>query len=80
MQPPHSSAKARDGDAPLHEAAPGNNPGEVKRLLDEGADIHAKDRHNQTPMHATAFANALEAAQKNAAEVAKALIDNGATK
>ena len=55
---------------PLHQAARDNNAAEAKRLIDNGAEVNAKDKDGVTPLH--------EAAMANAVEVAKVLIDNGA--
>ena len=55
---------------PLHQAARDNNAAEAKRLIDNGAEVNAKDENGFTPLH--------RAAGRNAAAVAKLLIDNGA--
>lgn len=52
---------------PLHEAAEINDLGEVKRLLDSGAEVDSVDLLGKTPLHLI-----------TSAEAAKILIDHGA--
>ena len=54
----------------LRIAAGDNNAAEVIQLLDNGAEVNAKDKYGWTLLH--------RAARENAAAVAKILIDNGA--
>ena len=58
------------GAMPLHLAAFFNGPEVAKLLIDNGAEVNAKDEDGATPLHL--------AAQKNTAAVVKLLIDNGA--
>ena len=55
--------KAEYGRTPLHYAARSNNYREVKRLLDRGAKVNAKDQHGQTPLHYAAVANGTKSAE-----------------
>ena len=41
-------------DTPLHWAAWDNNAAEAKRLIDNGADVNAKNENGWTPLHVTA--------------------------
>ena len=61
------NAKDNDGYTPLHSAVRDNNAAEAKRLIDNGADVNARDNFDGTPLHHIADV-----------EVAKLLIDNGA--
>ncbi len=44
-------AAAREGEAPLHEAARRGDVEKVRRYLTKGADPNAKDKKGQTPLH-----------------------------
>ena len=72
MQPPQSATKARAyWSSPPHMAEIVNNPEEVKRLLNAGADVNVTDNEDGlTPLH--------HAARENAPEAAKTLIERGA--
>ena len=54
----------------LHIAAGLNLPLLTKSLLDQGADVHARDEKDHTPLHYAAW--------KNASETVKVLLNNGA--
>ena len=71
MKNPRSGAKIKNGGGtPLHMAMQHNKLEDVKKLLDAGADVNAKDWKGWTLLH--------WAARKNTVEVAKLLIHNGA--
>ena len=37
--------------APIHDASRNGDVAEVKRLLSSGADVEARDKYGQTPLH-----------------------------
>ena len=45
------------GDTPLHQAARNENPDIFTALIQEGADIHAKNKYGYTPLHWAAWWN-----------------------
>ena len=51
-----STAFADNHLPPLHQAVADGNIAEVKRLIDGGADINAKEEDGLTPLHIAAFA------------------------
>ena len=55
---------------PLHDASAAGDIAEVKRLLDAGADVNAKDKYGETPLHWTSVSGR--------AEVVKVLLSSGA--
>ena len=55
---------------PLHRAAQNGNIEEVRRLLENGADVNAQANNGSTPLHA--------AAEKGQREVVQLLLDRGA--
>ena len=60
----------RSGRTPLHYAACDNLESEVIRLVNEGADVNARDDAGWTPLHF--------AAQSKAARIAEILLNHGA--
>jgi len=54
----------------LHQAATKGDLKKVKKLLEQGADVNARDSDGRTPLH--------EAAYKDHLDVAKLLIEKGA--
>ena len=65
-----SNAFANNHYPPLHLAAMNGNIAEIKRLIDDGADVNAKTEYGQTPLHF--------AAVNGHTETALALIKAGA--
>ena len=39
------------GDTPLHLAAAAHKPGLISKLLDQGADVHVRNRRGAEPLH-----------------------------
>ena len=76
------NAKNPKGETPLHYTAWNNAVEFAKLLIDHGADINARDVNGETPLHwATQERTSYPGIQQlGAAEVAKLLIDKGATK
>ena len=56
------SAKSSGGTTPLHVAAYCNDKDSIAQMLDEGADIEAKDLDGETPLFPAARRNAKDAA------------------
>ena len=48
----HSSSQDKDGDRAVHHASFGDEPEIVELLGDSGADLNARNRRRQTPLHA----------------------------
>ena len=49
-----SGDTSTQGDTALHIAAAAYQPEIVRQLIDAGADVHAKNRHGDEPLHAAA--------------------------
>ena len=58
-------------EEPLHKAVRRGDIIEVKNLIKKGADVHAKDRFEDTPLH-------IASKRKSNVEMAKLLIEKGA--
>jgi ankyrin repeat protein len=66
----HGARGFIEHDTPLHRAAHGNNWGEVKKLLSEGADVNARNPLEATPLH--------DAAQFGSKDMILAMLKHGA--
>jgi hypothetical protein len=68
------------GDTPLHIAAAAKKRTLVKTLLARGADVHARNRHGQQPLHyaCVALPGGLAWNPRNQAEVVRLLLEGGA--
>ena len=62
--------KARAGDTPLHLAVRRGDRDLIARLLDEGADVHARNKDGVTPLHVAIW--------KHDRRVVRMLLDRGA--
>ena len=62
--------KDEEGITPLHDASSHGNLEAVQFLIDNGADVNARNKYNETPLHYASYHGRLE--------IARLLVDNEA--